>query len=90
MVTEKQVSSNIVANISVRAIEQSGLQVHVVQHPQEAQSQITVSAVREDMPHSPPPDEPRRSQELSWPGQEGHGQEGPWIHSAVWSRLLVC
>lgn len=67
MVTGKQLSPNIVDNVSVRAIEQSRLQVHVVRHPQEAQSQITVSAVREDMPQSPPPDEPRRSQELSWP-----------------------
>lgn len=73
-----------VEKFSVMGTEHSRLQV--VQHPQEAQSQIAVRVVREGLPHSPPPDEPWRRQQLSWPGQEGCGQEGPWIHSAVGTR----
>lgn len=90
MVTGKRPSSDMVDKFSVMAIEYSRLQVHVMQHPQETQSQITVSPVREDMPDSSPPDEEQRSQELSWPGQEGGGQEGGWIHSAIGSRPLAC
>lgn len=86
MVKGQQPSFDMVEKFSVMGTEHIRLQVPVVQHPEEAQSQIAVRVVREGMPHSPPPDEPWRRQQLSWPGQEDCGQEGQWIHSAVGSR----
>lgn len=81
----KTAPSDMVDKFSVMGTEHSTLQVHV-QYPQEAQSQITVRVMREDMSHSPPPEEPQIRQELSWPGQEGCGWEGPWIHFTVGNK----
>lgn len=90
----KTAQSDMVDKLFVMGRKHSRLQVHVVQHPQELPSQITVKVVREDLTHSPSPDEPWRRRSSA--GQDrrvvdrkdcgstlllGAGHINPWFFS---------